>query len=75
MNQPALFDTAADLPFVLWHRATRRHKWREVGRGETQLAVVCLMSGSGEYVVRADGTGPEATVGGGDEAEATRATV
>lgn len=44
-----LFDAPAesDTPFALWHRPSRRHKWRVVGRAATGAKALALMDGSG----------------------------
>lgn len=44
-----LFDTPEATPHVLWHRESRRHKWRIVGRAETGPRALALMDTSGHH--------------------------
>ena len=50
-----LFDAEPDPPFTLWHRETRRHKWRVFATGETALAALAPIAGKGEWML----VGPE----------------
>lgn len=48
MTGPTLFDTTPDTPpHVLYHRPSRRHKWREVGRAATGPEALALITASG----------------------------
>lgn len=35
--------------FTLWHRPSRRHKWRPVGTGPTQFHALLFMDGAGYH--------------------------
>lgn len=53
--QPTLFDDAeppeTPEPFALWHRASRRHKWRLIGTGPTGAKALELMDGAGDWML------------------------
>lgn len=47
---------------VLWHRESRRHKWRAVGRAHSGPAALVLMDASGfkngDWILKDDGSDP-----------------
>lgn len=58
--QPTLFDTAEEPePFALWHRASRRHKWRLIGTAATGAKALELMDGAGDWMLIDAGYDPQ----------------
>jgi hypothetical protein len=55
----------ADVPggFTLWHRSSRRAKWKRVFTGKTEREVLGFMdqAGSGDFTIQPAGKDPNAT--------------
>lgn len=53
--------TTEVMMYTLWHRVSRRHKWRVVGTAATSAAAYALMPADtrhGDWIVTADGSDP-----------------
>lgn len=56
-----LFDPSPAPPVALWHRRSRRCKWRVHVRAESALAALWLMRGAGEWMLISEGYDPNET--------------
>jgi len=62
--------------FTLWHRPTRRHKWKVIGTASTSIAAYALMGATehrgGNWIVKPVGDDPNVPANGPSVAQETR---